>query len=136
LLSISGLGIHYAVTYSLPQICPAVSQDIAHALLAQVFPVTVAVGTTLFFFQWILSVLSTMWERLIRRNDELLVANSKATEASRAKSQFVATMSHEIRTPLNAILNLTEVVLQSGQLDVQFQDMISKVHVSGKVREL
>jgi two-component system cell cycle sensor histidine kinase PleC len=35
---------------------------------------------------------------------------SKAEEASRAKSKFLATMSHELRTPLNAIMGYSEIL--------------------------
>ena len=37
-------------------------------------------------------------------------ARSKAEEANRAKSRFLATMSHELRTPLNAILGFSEIL--------------------------
>ncbi|MCL2075898.1 MAG: ATP-binding protein [Betaproteobacteria bacterium] len=40
---------------------------------------------------------------------ELVLANERATVASKAKSDFLARMSHEIRTPMNAIIGLNEL---------------------------
>lgn len=44
---------------------------------------------------------------------ELEKAKDIAMAADRSKSEFLANMSHEIRTPLNAIINFTELCLDT-----------------------
>ncbi len=48
----------------------------------------------------------------VNENDELIKAKKVAEEASKAKSDFLASMSHEIRTPINAILGMDEMILR------------------------
>ncbi len=59
-------------------------------------------------------------------------ARDAAMEASRQKSDFLATMSHEIRTPLNGVIGLNDLLLR-GHLEADQQRLATGIQVSSRV---
>jgi signal transduction histidine kinase/CheY-like chemotaxis protein len=68
-----------------------------------------------------------LYQQLERQSVEL-------ADASRHKSEFLASMSHELRTPLNAVIGFSEVLLERmfGELNERQEDYLKDIHAAGR----
>ena len=59
---------------------------------------------------------------------------SELEEASRAKSEFLASMSHELRTPLNAVIGFSELLLDGipGEVNDEQKQCLEDILTSGR----
>ncbi|HEU4540074.1 MAG TPA: GAF domain-containing protein [Jiangellaceae bacterium] len=65
---------------------------------------------------------------------ELKEQSLELQEASRHKSEFLASMSHELRTPLNAVLGFSEVLLERmfGEINERQEEYLRDIYSSGR----
>lgn len=79
----------------------------------------------------IIGVLATYEDITEAKNMEIALreAMKSAQQASKAKSEFLATMSHEIRTPINGVMGLLELVLETPLTEYQ-REYLTKAELS------
>ncbi len=86
---------------------------------------------------------ASLEKRIAERTAELEDSNRQLREASRLKSEFLATMSHELRTPLNAVIGYSSLLRMGigGQIDDEAREKITSIehssnHLLGLITEI
>ncbi len=95
----------------------------------------VLVPGTLLSFLLILVVIRLSREEIREQraqNESLARISASADEASRAKSEFIASMSHELRTPLNAIIGYQNLIADGivGPTTPRQADFLERIRTS------
>ncbi|MCI2048555.1 MAG: response regulator [Lachnospiraceae bacterium] len=65
-------------------------------------------------------------------NRKLAASLKEATQASKAKSDFLSSMSHDIRTPMNAIVGMTAIARRSIEEPEQVKDCLNKIDLASR----
>jgi signal transduction histidine kinase/DNA-binding response OmpR family regulator len=77
------------------------------------------------------SIIARPFYVIERQKRHLEKLNVSALAASEAKSRFLANMSHEMRTPLNAIVGLSELTLDGGELHGESAANLENIYNAG-----
>ncbi|KNC99804.1 PAS domain S-box protein [Spizellomyces punctatus DAOM BR117] len=70
-------------------------------------------------------------EKSLTERNALVARENAAQEASKLKSQFLATMSHELRTPISGVIGMTDLLLESD-LNITQQEYASNIRLSAE----
>lgn len=87
--------------------------------------------------------LQKAYSQLEENNEKLKIANARAEESTRMKSNFIKQISHEIRTPLNILSGFTQLITSPGislsekdRKDAAAQIMKSTDRITGLVNKM
>jgi signal transduction histidine kinase len=103
------------------------------ALNGKAAPSTNEIGQLAMAFNEMADAIQKRETALREQAETLRVANARAEEAARIKSEFLANVSHELRTPLNVILGFSDMMLLGidGALNEKQHHKVERLRENG-----
>ena len=95
----------------------------------RMFTIAIVLVILIIFFIIYALLRRRAYRKLDATNRQLVIANERAEESSRMKTQFIQQISHEVRTPLNVLSGFTQV-LATPDIEIsneQLQDISKKI---------
>lgn len=93
------------------------------------------ISASIILFLACIIIINVMINRIVRWqnavNRKLKASAEYATNAGKAKSQFLAQMSHEIRTPINAVIGMDEMILREAK-DPEILEYANNIQSAGR----
>jgi len=76
--------------------------------------------------------LANSFNTLIQKTDKHIMLLKGTREALDTKSTFLSIISHDLRTPLGSILNLTQHIMISPNINEEQSDMLRRIEISSE----
>lgn len=118
-----------ATIYDTQQKEMKIAQQQADLSQQRMIAALIALGLIIVFFIFYALYRRKTTKRLAEKNALLEIANARAEESSKMKTNFIKQISHEIRTPLNILSGFTQIVTTPGMKldDATKQDINNKI---------
>ncbi len=103
-----------ATIYDTQQKEMTIARQQADLVSQRMIAVVIALVLVITFFIIYILYRRKVTRRLAEKNAQLEIANARAEESSKMKTNFIQQISHEIRTPLNILSGFTQIVTTPG----------------------
>lgn len=118
----------------LPRVRQSVALDVVKHLVGVIEVMLYTGYKQLLTSRMHVEAVSTGYNELQQKNDQLRKSYERLKELDRLKSSFLATVSHELRTPLTSVIGYSEMLIEglAGELNEEQRDYVKTIMDKGE----